>query len=154
MSQIDWQRSILDAAEERGWIVVRLDLRDGIILEEPMAVGITMRLSGHTLDADFIRSLPEARHDLLTDVGSRLALGGWRWHHVRRLDLGLQMGDPGFPDVIALRGPELLVVELKGLHGRYELGQREWLAAFDEVRRIRTATWRPADIDEIAGVLR
>ena len=61
MSQIDWQRSILDAAEERGWIVVRIDLRDGLILEEPMAAGITMRLSGYVLDADFVRSLPEAR---------------------------------------------------------------------------------------------
>jgi hypothetical protein len=98
--------------------------------------------------------LDASEDDLLTDVGSRLALGSWRWHHVRRLDLGLQMGDPGFPDVIALRGPDLLVAELKGPHGRYELGQREWLAAFDEVRRIRTATWRPADVDAIAEVLR
>ena len=62
MSQIDWHRSILDAAEERGWIVVRLDLRQGIVLEEPLAVGITMVLSGRSLDADFVRSLPEARH--------------------------------------------------------------------------------------------
>jgi len=91
--------------------------------------------------------------ELLVDVAQRLTLGHWRWHHVRRLDLGLQMGDPGFPDVIALRGPDLLVVELKAPHGRYELGQREWLGAFDEVRRIRTATWRPGDIDEIGRVL-
>jgi hypothetical protein len=61
MSQIDWQRAILDAAEERGWIVVRLDLRQGVVLEEPMATGITLVLSGHTLDAEFVRSLPEAR---------------------------------------------------------------------------------------------
>jgi hypothetical protein len=61
VSQIDWQRSILDAAEERGWIVVRLDLRQGVVLEEPIAIGITMVLSGHTLGADFVRSLPEAR---------------------------------------------------------------------------------------------
>lgn len=61
MSQIDWQRAILDAAEERGWIVVRIDLRQGVVLEEPLATGIVMNISGHTLDANFIRSLPEAR---------------------------------------------------------------------------------------------
>lgn len=61
MSQIDWQRAILDAAEERGWIVVRIDLRQGVVLEEPMATGIVMNISGHLLDADFVRSLPEAR---------------------------------------------------------------------------------------------
>jgi hypothetical protein len=61
MSQIDWQRAILDAAEERGWIVVRIDLRQGVVLEEPLAAGITLVVSGHTLDAEFVRSLPEAR---------------------------------------------------------------------------------------------
>lgn len=61
MSQIDWQRAILDAAEERGWIVVRIDLRQGVVLEEPMATGLTLVVSGHVLDAEFIRSLPEAR---------------------------------------------------------------------------------------------
>lgn len=61
MSQVDWQRAILDAAEERGWIVVRIDLRQGVVLEEPVAIGVTMVLSGHLLDAEFIRSLPEAR---------------------------------------------------------------------------------------------
>lgn len=61
MSQADWLREILNAAEERGWLVIRLDLRQGIVLEEPMAAGVTMVLSGRDLTGEFIRSLPEAR---------------------------------------------------------------------------------------------
>lgn len=92
--------------------------------------------------------------DLLTQVASRLTLGRWRWHHIRRSDLAVQQGDPGWPDVVAVRGPELLVAELKGPGGRYETGQREWLEAFTKVGRIEVATWRPADLDAIERRLR
>lgn len=61
MSQIDWMRDILDAAEARGWLVIQVDLRQGVVLEEPIATGVTLRLTGHAVDAEFIRSLPEAR---------------------------------------------------------------------------------------------
>jgi hypothetical protein len=91
--------------------------------------------------------------DLLIDVASRLTLGRWRWHHIRRADLAQQQGDPGFPDVIAVRGDVLLVRELKAGSGRYETGQREWLEALAAVRRVDVGTWRPGDIDEIGMVL-
>jgi hypothetical protein len=92
--------------------------------------------------------------DLLADVAQRLTLGGWRWHHIRRTDLGLQMGDPGFPDLIATRRDQLLVVELKGPRGSYEPGQTDWLAGFVAVKRVHVATWRPSDLDTIVEVLR
>jgi hypothetical protein len=92
--------------------------------------------------------------DLLTSVGTRLTLGRWRWHHIRRADLGLQMGDPGFPDVIAVRANELIVAELKGPNGSYETGQREWLESFRGVRTAEVFTWRPADLDAIERRLR
>lgn len=92
--------------------------------------------------------------DLLTDVATRLTMGRWTWHHVRRSDRAVQMGDPGFPDVIAVRGDVLLVRELKAERGRYETGQREWLAALSAVRRVDAGTWRPSDLDTIVEVLR
>jgi hypothetical protein len=87
--------------------------------------------------------------ELLADVASRLTLGRWKWHHIRRADLAGQMGDPGFPDIVAVRGDTLLVRELKAGSGRYETGQREWLASLAAVRRVDVGTWRPGDIDEI-----
>lgn len=91
--------------------------------------------------------------ELLLDVASRLTLGRWRWHHIRRADLAQQQGDPGWPDVVAVRGDLLLVRELKAGSGRYETGQREWLASLAAVRRVDVGTWRPSDIDEIGRVL-
>lgn len=56
-----YQRAILDAAEERGWTVVRLDMREGIVLEEPIAGGLVLRISGRDITPEFIAALPEAR---------------------------------------------------------------------------------------------
>lgn len=56
-----WQHEVLEAAQERGWLVTRTDIRTGVTLEEPVGHGITMVLTGVRLNAAFIRSLPEAR---------------------------------------------------------------------------------------------
>jgi hypothetical protein len=54
-------REVLEAADELGWVVVRVDVREGIVLEEPIAGGLTIRISGRTIDPQFVRDLPEAR---------------------------------------------------------------------------------------------
>jgi len=58
----DWVRDIVAAAEERGWAVIVIDARASlVVLEEPVASGgITLRISGRTVDGAFIRALPEA----------------------------------------------------------------------------------------------
>jgi hypothetical protein len=60
---VDWVRDVVAAAEERGWTVILIDARAGVVvLEEPIGSGgTTLRMSGHTVGGDFIRSLPEAR---------------------------------------------------------------------------------------------
>lgn len=56
-----WQRDIIEAAWERDWVVLALDARDSsITIEEPVAMGIRMRLSGATLSPEFVRRLPLA----------------------------------------------------------------------------------------------
>lgn len=92
--------------------------------------------------------------DLLAAVASRMTLGRWRWHHIRRSDLAVQQGDPGFPDLIAVRGAELLAVELKADRGRFETGQREWLQDFANVTQVQAGVWRPAYLDDIERRLR
>lgn len=54
----------------------------------------------------------------------------------------------GFPDLIALRGDTLLVVELKSDRGTTTPEQRAWLAAFKGVRRVVVAVWRPKDLEQ------
>ena len=56
-----FQHELIEAAQDRGWTVVRLDIREGIVLEEPIAGGVVIRISGRDLSATWIRSLPEAR---------------------------------------------------------------------------------------------
>jgi hypothetical protein len=55
-----YQHELLDAAEERDWIVIRLDAREGLVLEEPVKMGLVLRITGLTLTPAFVRSLPLA----------------------------------------------------------------------------------------------
>ena len=62
MTPTDYLRDILDAAEERGWAVAFVDVRAGVVaLEEPVANGLVVRISGRAITPEFILSLPEAR---------------------------------------------------------------------------------------------
>jgi hypothetical protein len=104
----------------------------------------------------------------------------WRWYHSpdnrpvtaksgRRY---VQRVKAGFPDLVLVRGPELIFAELKTEKGRLSNEQRGWLAAIDEVDsalsyvvgvfketgRVRMAggfpsieavVWRPSDLERI-----
>lgn len=61
---------------------------------------------------------------------------------------------PGFPDIIALRGWRILAIELKAEKGRLTPAQREWLAAFEATDHAEAYCWRPSDWDTIERVLR
>lgn len=117
-----------------------------------------------------------------TAVENLLDLYGWRWFHApdnrpvtaRSGRRYVQRVRPGFPDYVALRGPELLVIELKTARGRLGPGQAEWLEAWrafgeaveltvttandtkrltrDELPawpRLEVHLWRPADLEAI-----
>lgn len=87
--------------------------------------------------------------ELLDGITGALNAGGWLWHHVRRSDLALTMGTPGFPDIVAVhpeRG-EIFVAELKAEKGRAEPGQPEWIDGFVQAG-IRAVFLRPAAYDD------
>lgn len=82
---------------------------------------------------------------------------GWRRVHFRpaRTEAGWRtafQGDRGFPDLVLVRPPELLVVELKSDRGPYQPGQQEWLADLAGAG-VETYTWRPRDFDTIVARL-
>jgi hypothetical protein len=108
---------------------------------------------------------------------------GWRPYHApdggapqrngRRVVGGQLPEGRGFPDLLLLRGPELVVAELKTRTGRIGPGQREWLDAWTElgahvargldelkllgtndyVPSVRAYLWRPSDWEQIQRVL-
>jgi hypothetical protein len=66
--------------------------------------------------------------------------------------------DPGFPDLVMVRGGVLVFAELKSQKGRTTLAQREWLLGLDGVGRtsyevVKVHVWRPADWPQIVEVL-
>jgi hypothetical protein len=102
-------------------------------------------------------------------VENLLTLYGWRWYHTH----DSRRSPAGFPDYVAVRGPELIFVELKAERGRVRPQQREWLEdlivvghavalELDELRSnappntqaadppaVDVYLWRPSELDAI-----
>ena len=72
--------------------------------------------------------------------------GGWRWHHCAHAS-GCE-GGRGWPDLILLRGSELLAVELKSDKGTVAVVQTRWLFAWREAGA-ECHVWQPSDLPAI-----
>lgn len=75
----------------------------------------------------------------------------WRIHHSRpafqqsgRFSTPLT-GHKGLPDLILLRPPRLLFVELKVARGKLSPGQVQWGAGLQACDGVEYFVWRPAD---------
>lgn len=65
---------------------------------------------------------------------------------------------PGFPDLVLVRGKRIIIAELKTMRGRKRPEQREWLAALRTVAEasgsaVSVYLWRPANRAEIERIL-
>jgi len=97
--------------------------------------------------------------DLLTAILELAKLYRWRSYHARPAltakgyRTAVQGDGVGFPDLLLVRSPRLIVAELKSQDAPAELplSQRAWLAAFHEIAERHV--WRPSDLPEIAGIL-
>lgn len=94
--------------------------------------------------------------ELLTAITEAATLYGWMWHHVRRSDKALQMGNAGFPDLVLARNGTVLFLELKSEKGNETPNQTAWLNALD--RRTEDGpdalVIRPRDLDAVLRMLR
>jgi hypothetical protein len=90
-----------------------------------------------------------SERDFQAQVLQLATLHGWRHYHTLRS----RGSDSGFPDLVLIRPPELLIVELKSERGRLHAAQAEWLAKLRECG-VETHVWRPADFDELHARLR
>ena len=65
---------------------------------------------------------------------------GWAWFHV----YNSRRCPPGFPDLVLVRPPVLILAELKTDTGRVTRPQADWLELLGRVPGVRVRLWRPA----------
>lgn len=69
-----------------------------------------------------------------------------QWTHMHVYDS--RRSDPGWPDLVLCRPPELIFVELKTDKGRVSTAQQEWLDRLT-VCGMEVHVWRPRDLDAV-----
>ena len=78
-------------------------------------------------------------------------LYGWKVHHTRPCQMQSGrwatpiQGHAGFPDLVLVRPPETIFVELKSAIGKTSDKQDEWIAALQAAGQ-EVHIWRPKDI--------
>lgn len=89
-----------------------------------------------------------SERDLQTAVVQLARIQGWQpyhtWTSIR--------SEPGFPDLVLIRPPQILVVELKSATGKVTAAQRKWLDLFAACS-VPALVVRPADFEELAARL-
>lgn len=74
---------------------------------------------------------------------------GWLFYHTHRSD----KSEPGWPDVVLCKPPELIIAELKSAKGKLTVDQKTWVYSLGSCG-IETYVWRPADLPYIFERLR
>lgn len=89
--------------------------------------------------------------ELLEAVRKLAKAYGWLSYHTHNS----RRSEPGFPDLVLVRGPRLIFAELKRQSEKPTKDQAAWLAALryaaDETVHVRAYLWRPSDL--IAGLI-
>lgn len=75
---------------------------------------------------------------------------GWLTYH----NLDARGSDPGFPDLVLVRPPVVLFVELKTERGRVRPEQQTWIDKLKLCRRVDADVVRPHHWPELVKVLR
>lgn len=81
----------------------------------------------------------------------------WRVYHAPAGGKGgrvdFEQRGRGFPDLVLVKPPRLVVAELKTATGRVSPAQREWLDDLAAVPSVEAYLWRPQDLETIARIL-
>jgi len=81
---------------------------------------------------------------------------GWRSYHTmaarRKKGWTTPVTSRGFPDLLLIRPPRIVVAELKTETGVATDEQQEWLSLFSACG-VEAYLWRPTDLEQIAHVL-
>ena len=77
-------------------------------------------------------------------------LAGWMIYHT----YDSRRSQPGFPDLVLVRGRHVIFAELKTDKGRVTPDQQHWLNSLEDVEFVDARLWRPKYWEEIETVLR
>lgn len=97
----------------------------------------------------------EALVGMESEAGFQLAvcdlldLHGWLWWH----DNFSRWNKRGLPDLLALRGPRMLALELKTAKGRETPEQLGWLDALSQIPGVEARIIRPADFEALKRLI-
>lgn len=106
-----------------------------------------------------IAQLPITEADWSKRVLDAAKLFGWRIAHFRPAQTSKGWRTPvqgdgrGWPDLVLLRPPRLILAELKSDSGRVSLDQSNWIAQLAEVPGIEVYIWRPSDWEDVYTTL-
>jgi hypothetical protein len=76
-------------------------------------------------------------------------LFGWLCYHT----FDSRRSERGFPDIVMVRPPSILFVELKTDTGRLKPAQCTWLEALEQCTGVEAHVWRPAQWNAIVSRL-
>jgi hypothetical protein len=85
----------------------------------------------------------------LQQVRDLARLLGWLQFHVH----DARRSPAGFPDLVLVKSPSVLFIELKSSSGRLRPAQRVWLSALEQCPGVEAHVWRPRDWPEIVSRL-
>lgn len=91
----------------------------------------------------------ETEAQFMAQVVRLAKLFGWRCYHTRRS----KGSEAGFPDLVLVRRPRVLFVELKAERGSMTPQQHEWLQALGECG-LEVYVWKPSSWPNIEKMLR
>jgi hypothetical protein len=102
-----------------------------------------------------LRQVPEA--EVQRRVQEILTMYQWWWYHAPDNRPGSKTGRvqrirAGFPDIIAVRGTRILVLELKRETGHTTDDQDAVLAMFQLTGKVETYVIRPSNIDTLLEI--
>ena len=102
-----------------------------------------------TLDGRQVLDNAVSERDFQRQVVELAELTGWRTYHT----YDSRRSNPGFPDLVLVRPPRVVFVELKRERGHMTTTQRQWAEDLGDCPQVEYYLWRPSDWDEIDGVL-
>ena len=70
---------------------------------------------------------------------------GWRYYFTQRSD----RSPAGFPDLVLVRGHQMILAELKTMKGRLTDAQKDWLLDLSGVKVVDATVWRPDEWEHI-----
>ena len=102
-----------------------------------------------TVDSRQVLDTALSERDFQRQVVQLAEVMGWRVYHT----YDSRRSSPGFPDLVLVRAPRVIFVELKRQRGRVTAAQTEWADELGLCPGVEYYLWRPSYWDEIVEVL-